>query len=207
MQTLYIIVTIFVFIFLIRRLFRRVLDLPNYSGKIMTEGSSIENLMEEQMFWQIVSEAKSNSNNNFDTQCQLLTDYLTKLTGQEIIQFNRTFEFLMAKTYSFRLWEPVYSLNGGCSDDCFEYFRSWLIGQGKNKFYWTIKYPRLLFLIGVKELIQNYEGLSYCALEAYENKIGGLLPQSDDIKYPDPGKIFDNGTAFIKYPGLALLAW
>jgi hypothetical protein len=59
----------------------------------------------------------------------------------------------MAQSYNYRLWEAVYALNGGSSDDVFEYFRSWLISQGKNKFYWTLKFPRLLFFIGVKEIV------------------------------------------------------
>jgi len=207
MQTLYIIITVFVFIILIRRLFRKVLNLPKYSGKVLTENSGLENLMDEEVFWLIINETKLRSNNNLNLHCSLLTDHLTSLSEKEIIQFNRTFNFLLAKTYSFRLWEPVYALNGGCSDDAFDYFRSWLIGQGRNKFYWTIKYPRLLFLVGVKELLERYEGLSYCAIEAYENKTGHFPPQQDDIKYPDPGQIFNESTAIFKYPGLALLAW
>jgi len=184
-----------------------VLNLPKYAGETLTERSGVENLMDEQTFWSIIDEVRTRSNNNLYHQCQLLTEYLETLTPQEIIQFDRTFHFLMAKTYSFQLWEPVYALNGGCSDDSFEHFRSWLIGQGRNKFYWTIKHPRLLLLIGVKELIQDYEGLSYCAMAAYEKKTGHQLPSRNDIPYSDPGKVFNEGTAFLKYPELALLAW
>ena len=37
----------------------------------------------------------------------------------------------MAQSYRIELWGAAYLLNGGCSDDCFEYFRGWLITQGR----------------------------------------------------------------------------
>jgi hypothetical protein len=207
MQVLYIIVTVLILVVLIRFLFRKVLDLPTYSGKLLTDNSDVENLMDEDKFWQIIKMTRDDSKRYYQRQCQLLTEYLGRLSSQEIIEFDRTFSFLMARSYSFRLWEPAYSLNGGCSDDAFEYFRSWLIAQGKNKFYWTIKYPRLLFFVGVKELIENYEGIAYCAYDAYQQKTGLDIPQRQDIQYADGGQMFKEGEAFLRYPELALLAW
>jgi hypothetical protein len=207
MQVLYIIFIALIVIILIRLLFRKVFDLPTYSGKLLTDKTNLDNLMPEEAIWQIIKVTRDKSRRNYHIQCQLLTEYLKGLSGQEIIQFDRTFSFLMAKSYSFRLWEPVYSLNGGCSDDAFEYFRSWLIAQGKNKFYWTIKYPRLLLFVGVKELIENYEGIAYSAYEAYQQKTGQDIPQRQDIQYADGGQMFKEGEAFLRYPELALLAW
>jgi hypothetical protein len=34
-------------------------------------------------------------------------------------------------------WGAAYLANGGCSDDGFDYFRGWLIGQGR-KVYETV---------------------------------------------------------------------
>lgn len=70
-----------------------------------------------------------------------------------------------------------------------------------------MKYPRLLFLVGVKELIENYEGIAYCAYEAYQKKTGQDLPQRHDIQYNEGGHMFKEGEAFLRYPELALLAW
>lgn len=207
MQVLLIIIIAILLIVSLRLIFRKFLDLPKYSGRQLADHSGIGDLMSENRFWDIIHASRDKSKRNYQWQCQQLTEILESLTEQEIIQFNRTFYVLMAKSYSFRLWEPVYALNGGCSDDAFEYFRSWLIGQGKNKFYWTRKYPRLLFLIGVKEIIENYEGLAYCAYQAYQNKTGQEMPNKDDIQYEDGGQIFKEGEAFFRYPELALLAW
>lgn len=207
MQALYTTLLILFIIFFLRLLFRKILDLPDYTGKIFTDISNIHNLMPEQRFWQIINETRKKSNNQYQIQCQLLTEYLFNLSEEEIIQFDRTFSLLIAKSYNFKLWEPVYSLNGGCSDDAFEHFRSWLLSQGRNKFYWTIKYPRLLFLIGVKELIENYEGIAYCAYNAYSEKTSKEIPQNKDIEFADGGQMFKEGEAFLRYPELALLAW
>ncbi|MGC4039042.1 MAG: DUF4240 domain-containing protein [Chitinophagaceae bacterium] len=207
MQVLSLIFIVFIVIVLIRLLVRKIFDLPAYAGKVMTEHSNPGNLMPEETFWQIIKTTRDGSRKNYQIQCQLLIEYLGGLTAQEIIQFDRTFTFLMANSYSFKLWEPAYSLNGGCSDDAFEYFRSWLIAQGKNKFYWTIKFPRLLLFVGVKEFIENYEGIAYCAYQAYQQKTGLDIPQKQDIQYADPGQKFKEGEAFLRYPELALLAW
>jgi hypothetical protein len=207
MPTSYLILTILIIVILIRLLFRKVLNLPAYKGKLLSEKFVVTNILSEKKFWDIIQAASKKSKRNYRWQCQYVTEYLNNLTAEEIIQFDRTFILLMTHSYSFRLWEAVYALNGGGSDDGFEHFRTWLIGQGKNKFYWTIKYPRLLFLVGVKEIIENYEGLSYCAYEAYQNKTGLDIPQRNDNNYTPSGQIFKEGEAFLRYPELALLAW
>lgn len=201
------IITIFLAIILIRLIFRKIVDLPKYRGKLLVDNSEIIDLMPETKFWELIKTTRDNSNGNYNLQCRLLIEKLEKLTSKEVIEFDRTFVALMAKSYSFRLWEAAYALNGGCSDDCFEYFRSWLIAQGQNKFYWTMRYPRILFLIGVKEFMENYEGIAYCSMAAYQSKTGSDIPRHDDIKYSDAGKIFSDTGAFIHYPELVLLAW
>ena len=198
-------ITTLLLILLIRLIFRKLIDLPKYNGKSILSDSDFENLMPEAKFWEIMHLSKVASKGNYELQCHLLRENLETLPSAEIISFQRTFVSLMANSYSYKLWEAAYALNGGCSDDCFEYFRSWLIAQGRNKFYWTIKYPRMLFLIGVKELIENYEGIAYVASEAYKNKTGNELEYPADIKYPSPGTAFRE--SFLLYPELALLAW
>lgn len=194
-------------VFVIRFAFRKLLDLPAYNGKLLADNSKIDNLMPEKQFWEIIHSSQQKSRRDYRLQCVQLTEILESFQTDEIIQFDRTFTTLMAKSYSFRLWEPAYALNGGCSDDAFEYFRSWLIAQGRNKFYWTLKFPRLLFLIGVKELVENYEGIAYCSYNAFQNKTGNTIPVKNDIEYADGGEMFKETEAFLRYPELALLAW
>jgi hypothetical protein len=40
----------------------------------------------------------------------------------------------MARSYVAQLWAAAFVINGGCSDDGFEYFRGWLITRGREVF-------------------------------------------------------------------------
>ncbi|QEC67010.1 DUF4240 domain-containing protein [Panacibacter ginsenosidivorans] len=207
MSTLTIIILSFIAILFLRLLFRKVVDLPAFKGPVFSDLYQVDNIMLEENFWNIIHSAGREAKGNYQLQCNLLTEKLELLSTEEIIKFNRLFSLLMAKSFSYKIWEAAYALNGGCSDDAFEYFRSWLIAQGRNKFYWTLRYPRLLFLFGVKEMIVNYEGIDYCSRDAFENKTGNDIPDTFDIDYADGGELFKENAAFFKYPELALLTW
>jgi Protein of unknown function (DUF4240) len=201
------IIIIFLFIVVLRLLIRKRWDLPTYKGPLLTDHSAIPDLLPEKDFWAIVHKTRDAANRHYPTHCIKLTEELSSLPSDEIVRFNRTFYYLMAQSFSYKLWEAVYALNGGISDDGYEHFRSWLISQGKNKFYRAIKFPRILFLIGVKEIIENYEGIAYCAFDAYQQKNSSDLPQTDDITFKDGGEMFKETVSILRYPELALLAW
>lgn len=207
MKTFKFFIIFLVVLIIVRLIIRKTVNFPNYKCVYLTDNSNFDNLMKEQEFWEIIEDSKIKSNNNYKLQCSILTQILSDLTPDEIIKFHRTFTVLMAKSYKSSLWEAAFALNGGCSDDCFEYFRTWLIGQGKNRFYKTLNSPRILFFIGVKEIFQNYEGLRYSSYDSYIQKTGKELPTLRDIKYDEIDDLFSEFGSFIRYPELALLAW
>ena len=51
---------------------------------------------------------------------------------------------LMADSYRTPLWAAAYVINGGCSDDGFDYFRGWLIVQGRQVFERAVADPDAL---------------------------------------------------------------
>ena len=59
---------------------------------------------------------------------------LAARAAQEIIEFDRIFMTLYCESYSWNLWGAAYVINGGCSDDGFDYFRAWLIAMGRSVF-------------------------------------------------------------------------
>jgi hypothetical protein len=63
-----------------------------------------------------------------------LRDSLTALPADQVLAFDREFQNQLARSYTWNLWGAGYVINGGCSDDCFEYFRAWLIMQGRQTF-------------------------------------------------------------------------
>ena len=47
----------------------------------------------------------------------------------------------MADSYRSSLWAAVYVINGGCSHDGFDYFRGWLMLQGRETFGQAVADP------------------------------------------------------------------
>ena len=47
----------------------------------------------------------------------------------------------MAEAYRWDLWAAAYLIQGGCSDDGFEYFCDWLISLGKHRFEAALRNP------------------------------------------------------------------
>jgi len=77
---------------------------------------------------------------------------------------------MVDKAYIAELWDVAFILASGwgCSDDGFEYFRAWLIGQGKDVYEKALSDPESL--VDVVEFGQEtqWEVLLSVAIEAYE---------------------------------------
>lgn len=204
---MHIILAVLIAALVLRMVYRFLIDFPPYPGKSPLQGTNVDGLMEESEFWNLIMESRRTSNGRYDDQILALTDLLERKSLNDIIAFERAFTALMNQANDFRFWEAAYALNWGCSDDCFIDFCAWWIGQGKNKFYWSLRLPRSLFLFVVKEQFQQYEGLQYCASDAYKNLNGRDMPVSDIELAATQGKLFNEGLAFLKHPELALLAW
>ena len=92
----------------------------------------------------------------------------------------------MNDSYQSRLWGTTYVLMGGCSDDAFDYFRGWLIGQGEEIYYKVMKDPEFLADYINKDNLddegfpQNEELLSV-GVDAYTLIKTGDIEWDDDI--------------------------
>jgi len=113
---------------------------------------------------------ENNYDSNYDIQITNLYNSLSLKSKDDVLIFANTFDLLMMYSYDSHIWEKAYAINMGCSDDCFEYFRSWIIAQGKDKFYNTLHNPNFLQYFAKKEILQNYEGIQYVAYEIADSK-------------------------------------
>ena len=100
--------------------------------------------MNEGQFWQIIAESRAQSDGECKTQAQALLRLLKRLPGDEIIAFELLFNALRRRAYRWNLWGAAYIINGGASDDGFEYFRWWLIGQGERIYEAALRDPDTL---------------------------------------------------------------
>lgn len=87
--------------------------------------------MTREEFWSVVETARLATNNDPDAQSKAIEAHLQTLPDDELIAFHSHFSALYAPTYRADLWGAAYVINGGCSDDGFDYFRAWLIGRGQ----------------------------------------------------------------------------
>ncbi|MFB8171710.1 DUF4240 domain-containing protein [Kitasatospora purpeofusca] len=102
--------------------------------------------MDTQRFWKLIEEARSQvpSPDDGDAVVERATALLALRRPQEIVAAQQILQDLMAASYRAPLWGAAYMINGGCSDDGFDYFRGWLITQGRGTFERVIADPDAL---------------------------------------------------------------
>jgi len=87
--------------------------------------------MPAEKFWHIMQRAAESSHDP-DAHVNALRALLRELTLEEIISFEVAFRRYLNEAYTWDLWGAAYLINGGCSDDGFEYFRRWLVSRGRD---------------------------------------------------------------------------
>lgn len=127
-------------------------------------------LMDENLFWSIIEHTK-NSSEDLEEFAEILTEKLSKMSPNELIEFYLREQKLRFDSYTADLWCAAYIMIGGCSDDAFENFRCWLIAQGKEVFYTALKNPdTLVELYTSDEEDYDFEDFMYLASDAFEKK-------------------------------------
>ena len=141
-------------------------------------------MLDESIYWNIVEKSLKYKNNQ-DDQEEFLIKEIEKLSPKEIIGFRLRTDKFLYDTYNSEMWCAAYIMNGGCSDDGFEYFRNWVISRGKDVFYKAKENPDSLISEYIEgEEFYDFESFWYVALTAFENKTGKELYDyiSDDFK-------------------------
>lgn len=128
--------------------------------------------MNPDKFWKLIEKAKKESNGNFDNQVDYIVEKLSKASITNILKFDRLFGEYFAKIHSSTIWAAANIIQNGCSDDGYDYFRAWLIGQGKYIYEVALVNPDDLADIEAIDEVKHYSGelLMYAASYAYEDK-------------------------------------
>ncbi|MBN8827077.1 MAG: DUF4240 domain-containing protein [Sphingobacteriia bacterium] len=146
-----------------RRLFNR------YNSNSIAKTSQMLN---EDYFWKIIDDSLSKTNDQ-DEQKEYFIKYLKTLTPAEIVGFRLRTDKLLYDTYNSEMWCAGYIMNGGCSDDSFQYFRNWVISRGKGVYYKAKQNPdSLIAEINEDTEFYDFEDFWYVALDAFKNKTG-----------------------------------
>ncbi|WP_218920549.1 DUF4240 domain-containing protein [Lentzea guizhouensis] len=145
-------------------------------------------------FWQLIADARAAVDDPSDC-CAVVTATTARLAAlppAEIMSAQQVFWDLMAFSYSGDLWAAAYVINGGCSDDGFEYFRGWLLTQGEAAYTAAVTTPDTLAgLPAVIAAAESDEELECeaalgIAWDAHLTATGMRLPQDAfTVSYPE----------------------
>lgn len=120
-------------------------------------------------FWHLVDSTRGQPE-RAEAVARLLQEY----SPDEIVRFRLVYDDLMHTANKVDLWGAAHTINGGCSDDGFYYFREALIELGRPVFEAGVKDPdSLADLTTPGERIQETEGLGNAPIMAWTAKTGG----------------------------------
>lgn len=127
-------------------------------------------MLDEDLYWTLIDKSLKNTSNQYEQERYLINE-IRNLTPKQIVGFRLRTDKFLHDTYNSEMWCAGYIMNGGCSDDGFEYFRNWIISRGKSTYYSAKQNPDNL-IIEVNSKIEGYyfEGFWYVALDAFKNK-------------------------------------
>jgi hypothetical protein len=152
-------------------------------------------------FWDVIDQARASGNSCAEC-ARALERILSELSSTEIEAFARDQEDLMRTSHRWDLWGAAFVINGGCSDDGFDYFRGWLMLQGRDVWEAALVEPESL--AGV-----SFEGDAVCedalysAGKAYESVAGShLISKRDHLPDAPSGTAWQETDLEALYPTL-----
>lgn len=142
--------------------------------------------MNETEFWELIDSTRVAADGDADEQGELLVEQLTQLDPDAVTCFGQHFESRFNRAYQWDLWAAAWILLDGVSDDAFDAFRCWLIGQGREIFENAAHDADTLatLLTGFDpELDGDAEDIGFAADDAFDQLTGVELP---DLGLPEP---------------------
>lgn len=141
--------------------------------------------MDKTQFWQLIEQSK-NKAGDCEKQAAKLQKLLSKLSAAEILGFDKIWTELHHESYRWDLWAVCYIVHGGASDDSFDYFRFWLVGQGRDYYEAAMLDPQRAADAIEPDDVAECEDLDYVAGVAYQEKTGEEIPVFDyHLQRPD----------------------
>lgn len=140
--------------------------------------------MNAERFWKLIESSRSGFDpdridGNMERQREELRRLLLQVPPEEILDFRNHLLERMAAAYHWDLWGAAYLIAGGCSDDGFADFRSWLISMGRGVFEAAMSDAESLVEAadapGVEDVF--FEEFQYVPAEVYEELTGQELPE------------------------------
>ncbi|MCL2115832.1 MAG: DUF4240 domain-containing protein [Methanobrevibacter sp.] len=131
-------------------------------------------MMNKNEFWELIQESFQEGKWATDKQMEILIDKLANYSEEEILKFAKIYQVYDEAAYKSKLWAAAYVMNGGCSDDCFDYFKGWLISRGEEPYLNALIDPDSISDLDIApdcDYFENEDMLSV-PLQAFNKNIG-----------------------------------
>lgn len=167
--------------------------------------------MDRDAFWALIHEIRAVAADN-DEMLEKIKARLQLLAPEEIVDFQAHYNACMKQLYTWDVWGAAYVMNGGCSDDGFEYWRAMLISLGKEAFETALSDPDTLADLDLDDEAAagewEFEEFSYVPSQVYEEMTGHDLEITTIHVGGDPaGEPWDEETVDAKYPKINQRFW
>ncbi len=163
--------------------------------------------MDNDAYWALVERARAEQP---DDVAAALVDLLAALPADEIAAADTAYRRVVAPGHTWALWGAAYLINGGCSDDGFDYFRGWLVARGREVFHRALADPdSLADVVDEDDADEAFdEDVLGAPWLAHERVTGRGLSGGEPVAVPDlgPGWDFDDQAEMARrYPRLAAI--
>ncbi len=146
--------------------------------------------MNRQEFWTLVEEARTRAAGD-DTVAARAAAIMATWPRERIVEAAQPLWDLMADSYRGDLWGAAYLINGGASDDGFDYFRGWLISQGREVFEHAVADP---------DSLAGLPAVQAAAAEMEELENEDVLAITWNAHIEATGEELPGGAFTIRYP-------
>lgn len=132
--------------------------------------------MSDAQFWSHIAEARRDAGSPGQFAAAMET-YLSACTPKDIQAFDALLGKHLDALRSWDLWAFAHLARGGCSDDSFDYFRAWIVAQGRETFEAAMAGPEALLTRFDDCWDCQCEELLSVAGDAYRAATGEDLPR------------------------------
>lgn len=157
--------------------------------------------MNEAIFWEIIAKSRAAINTNFETQCVSITELLMEYSEEDIVAFEHILRQQIERANTWNMMAASFVVCSFISDDTYEDFRAWVVGQGQENFEKILRNPNHICTLikpgQVKEM--GGEHLLFSAINAYLEKIDSD-DENDEIAFYDKIPLVEEKVIIQKWP-------
>jgi hypothetical protein len=141
--------------------------------------------MDDDRFWAFIGAARDAAGDEVEDRVSGLEQVLLEHHPDEVVEFGRKYDEMLARSYRRDLWAAAHVMRGGCADDDFRRFRDWLISEGEAVFEAALADPDSLADLAQDDEFE-LESFGDVAAEVYEQMTDLPPPPTRSLEPAEP---------------------